>query len=117
MGVGRLDAIEVVFLLCFFAVPAWGVIDAARIPASAWRSAGRSKRFWILIQLLTLYLGAVAYVAGVRRDVLFFSAPRSTDWDEVEAADEVEPAGETTTAEKTAAGGDVETADEVEAGD
>jgi hypothetical protein len=85
--VGRLDAIEIVFLLCFFAVPAWGVIDAARLPASAWDRAGRSKRFWILLQVLTLYLGSVAYVAGVRSDVLFFTAPPSPDWDEAEAGD------------------------------
>ncbi len=85
---GRLDAIEIVFLLCFFALPAWGVIDAARLPAAAWRSAGRSKRFWILVQVLALYIGAVAYVAGVRRDVLFFTAARSPDWDEVEAGTE-----------------------------
>ena len=79
---GRLDAIEIVFLVCFFLLPLWGVLDAARIPAHAWRSAGRSKRFWILLQLATLYLGAVAYLAGVRRDVLFFTVPASPDWEE-----------------------------------
>jgi len=80
--VDRPDLIEIMFLACFFALPVWGVIDAARIPAKAWESAGRSKRFWILIQILLLYIGAVMYVAGVRRDVRFFTAPVSPDWEE-----------------------------------
>ena len=82
MGVDRPDFIEIIFLVCFFALPVWGVIDAARIPATAWESAGRSKRFWILIQILLLYIGAVMYAAGVRRDVRFFTAPVSPDWEE-----------------------------------
>lgn len=79
---GRLDLIEIVFAFCFFALPVWGVVDAARIPSSGWTRAGRSKRFWILLQILTLYIGTVAYLAGVRRDVLFFTAPPSADWEE-----------------------------------
>jgi hypothetical protein len=82
LSVDRLDVIEIISLVCFFAVPAWGVIDAARTPASAWEAAGRSKRFWILIQILLLYLGAVMYIAGVRRDVRFFTAPISPDWED-----------------------------------
>ena len=78
----RLDVIEIAFLVCFFALPAWGVFDAARIPEHAWRSAGRSKRFWIVIQIVLLYIGVVMYLAGVRRDVLFFTAPISPDWEE-----------------------------------
>lgn len=79
-----LDAIETVLLVIFLAVPLWGVFDAARIPADAWEKAGRSKRFWIAIQVVTLYIGAVAYIAGVRRDVRFFLAPPAPDWEEVE---------------------------------
>jgi predicted membrane-bound dolichyl-phosphate-mannose-protein mannosyltransferase len=80
--VDRLDVIEIIFLVCFFALPAWGVIDAARFPDEAWKAAGRSKRFWILIQIVLLYIGAVMYLAGVRRDVRFFTAPISPDWEE-----------------------------------
>jgi hypothetical protein len=79
----ELDVIEAVLLLIFLAVPLWGVVDAARIPADAWEKAGRSKRFWIAFQVVTLYIGAVAYISGVRRDVRFFLAPPAPDWEEV----------------------------------
>ncbi len=80
----RLDPIEVAALICFVALPLWGVVDAARLPKRAWEAAGRSKRFWIALQVLTLYLGAVAYLAGVRKDVRFFLAEPSPDWEEEE---------------------------------
>lgn len=79
----ELDVIEAVLLGIFLAVPLWGAVDAARIPSDAWGKAGRSKRFWIAIQVVTLYIGAVAYIAGVRRDVRFFLAPPAPDWEEV----------------------------------
>ncbi|MGQ0678242.1 MAG: hypothetical protein ACT4OM_01045 [Actinomycetota bacterium] len=78
----RLHPVEVAFLLCFIAVPIWGILDAVRIPTRAWQEAGRSKRLWILIQLALLYIGTVAYVSGVRRDVLFFTAPPAKDWEQ-----------------------------------
>lgn len=81
---GELDLIEAVVLVMFLAAPLAGVVDAALLPAEAWRKAGRSKRFWILLQVLTLYPGAVAYFAGVRRDVRFFTAPPAPDWEEVD---------------------------------
>ena len=71
-------------LLVFLAVPAAGVVDAARLPAEAWRQAGRSKRLWILLQVAGLYLGAVAYFAGVRRDVKFFTVPPAPEWEEAD---------------------------------
>lgn len=71
---------EILFALCFLLVPAWGVIDAARIPPAAWLGAGRSKRFWIALQVVTLYIGTVIYLAAVRRDVLFFTRPPDPDW-------------------------------------
>lgn len=77
-----LDFIEITILVAFLALPLFGVFDALRIPAPAWDSAGRSKRFWILLQVLTLYIGAIAYLAGVRRDVLFFTAPQAPDWED-----------------------------------
>lgn len=80
----ELDLIETILLVVFLAVPLVGVADAARLPRSAWEGAGRSKRFWILLQVLTLYLGAVAYFAGVRRDVVFFTAAPAPDWQELE---------------------------------
>jgi hypothetical protein len=82
--VKQLDLIEAVLLVLFLAVPLVGVVDAARLPSSAWEGAGRSKRFWILLQILTLYIGAVLYFAGVRRDVVFFTAPPAPDWEEVD---------------------------------
>lgn len=78
----ELDAIEVILLVVFFAVPLWGVMDAARIPSDAWQKAGRSKRFWVFLQVATLYIGAVMYIAGIRRDVRFFLAPPAPDWEE-----------------------------------
>lgn len=72
------------FLACFFLVPIAGILDAARLPKRAWDRAGRSKRFWILAQVVTLYIGTVAYWSGVRPDVKFFTVPPSPDWDEVE---------------------------------
>lgn len=81
---GNLDPIEMLLLIAFFGAPLAGVADAARLPADAWQKAGRSKRFWILLQVLTLYVGAVAYLAGVRRDVVFFTAPPAPDWEEVD---------------------------------
>lgn len=80
----ELDVIEAVLLATFLAVPLWGVADAARIPSDAWVKAGRSKRFWVTLQIVTLYIGAVAYIAGVRRDVRFFLAPPAPDWEEVD---------------------------------
>ena len=79
----ELDAIEAALLVLFLLVPLWGVVDAARIPSDAWEKASRSKSFWVGIQIFTLYLGAVAYIAGVRRDVRFFLAPPAPDWEEV----------------------------------
>lgn len=79
----ELDLIEAVLLLVFLAVPLAGAVDAARLPADAWEKAGRSKRFWIALQVVTLYLGAVAYFAGVRRDVRFFTVPPAPDWEEL----------------------------------
>ena len=81
---GSLNGIEIIFLICFFIVPVVGIVDAARLPDWAWDSAGRSKRFWILAQVLTLYIGTVAYFAGVRVDVRFFTAPIAPDWEEVD---------------------------------
>jgi hypothetical protein len=79
----ELDLIEAVLLAIFLIAPIWGVMDAARIPSDAWAKAGRSKRFWIAIQIFTLYLGTVIYVAGIRRDVRFFLAPPAPDWEDV----------------------------------
>jgi hypothetical protein len=79
----ELGAIEAVLLLTFLVVPLWGVVDAVRIPSEAWEKAGRSKRFWVALQIFTLYIGAVAYIAGVRRDVRFFLAPPAPDWEDV----------------------------------
>lgn len=76
--------IEILFLVCFFVVPVVGILDAARLPKKAWESAGRSKQFWILAQVLTLYIGTVAYFSGVRADVKFFTAPMAPDWEEVD---------------------------------
>lgn len=81
----QLDAIEATLLVIFLAVPLAGVVDAALLPSDAWTKADRSKRFWILIQVFGLYLGAVAYFAGVRRDVRFFTAPPAPDWDEAQS--------------------------------
>lgn len=78
----QLDIIETIVLIAFVLVPLAGVIDAARLPRSAWEGAGRSKRFWILVQILGLYIGALAYFAGVRRDVQFFNAAPAPDWEE-----------------------------------
>lgn len=77
-----LNPIEIGIAICFLALPLWGVIDAVRIPAHAWEKAGRNKRFWVMIQLVTLYIGSVIYLSGVRRDVLFFTAPADPDWEE-----------------------------------
>jgi hypothetical protein len=73
---------EVIFLVAMVAVPLIGIIDALLIPSSAFKSAGRSKRFWILIQILLGYLGAVIYFAAIRADVRFFMAPPHPDWEE-----------------------------------
>lgn len=81
---GSLNGIEILFLVCFFVVPVIGIVDAARLPKTAWDSAGRSKRFWILAQVVTLYIGTVAYFSGVRADVKFFTAPIAPDWEEVD---------------------------------
>lgn len=60
------------------------MLDAALLPPDAWEKAGRSKRFWILVQVLGLYIGTVLYFAGIRRDVRFFTAPPAPDWDEID---------------------------------
>lgn len=77
---GSLNGIEILFLACFGLGPLVGITDAARMPARAWQSAGRSKRFWILLQVFTLYIGTVAYWTGVRPDVKFFTAPPAPEW-------------------------------------
>lgn len=59
-----------------------GLIDAALLASPAWAAAKRSKRFWVLLQILLPYAGAVMYFAGVRPDVRFFSVPPSPDWDQ-----------------------------------
>lgn len=83
----RVGPAEIVFLLAIVALPLVGVVDAALIPASAFESAGRSKRFWILIQVFLGYIGAVIYFAAIRADVRFFTVPPSPDWeDETEAS-------------------------------
>ncbi|HVL51129.1 MAG TPA: hypothetical protein VM754_06485 [Actinomycetota bacterium] len=78
----ELDVIEAALLIVFSAAVLAGVVDAALLPKDAWEKAGRSKRFWIALQVLTLYIGAVLYFAGVRRDVRFFTAPPAPEWEE-----------------------------------
>lgn len=80
----KLDAIELTVMLVVVTLPLAGVVGAALLPADAWEKAGRSKRFWIALQVLTLYIGAVLYFAGIRRDVRFFMAPPAPDWDEID---------------------------------
>ncbi|MDQ4148424.1 MAG: hypothetical protein M3164_00265 [Actinomycetota bacterium] len=79
---GRLGLAEIVFLVVVLGLPLVGILDASLIPASAFESAGRSKRFWILIQILLGYIGAVIYFAAIRADVRFFTVPPSADWEE-----------------------------------
>lgn len=76
----KLNVLEIIFLVWVGSGYLAGLIDAALLASSAWASAGRSKRFWILLQLLLPYAGAVIYFAGVRPDVRFFSVPPSPDW-------------------------------------
>lgn len=80
-----MDVIEATLLVLFLAVPLVGVADAVRLPSDAWQKAGRSKRFWVLIQMVALYIGAILYFAGIRRDVRFFTAPPAPDWEEEDA--------------------------------
>jgi hypothetical protein len=80
---GPLGPVEIAVLVVLVVLPLVGLVDASQLPSSAFRSAGHSKRFWILAQIFLGYIGAVLYFAGIRADVRFFSAPPSPEWEEV----------------------------------
>ena len=79
---------EIAILIALVVLPVLGIVDASLLPSQAFRSAGHSKRFWILAQIILGYIAAVIYFAAIRLDVKFFSAPPSPDWEEEE-----EPSG------------------------
>jgi hypothetical protein len=87
-----LGPVEIVVVMALMVLPLLGVVDASLLPSRAFRSAGRSKRFWILAQVFLGYVGAVIYFAAIRPDVRFFATPVSPDWEEVnEGIDEEGP--------------------------
>jgi Phospholipase_D-nuclease N-terminal len=58
--------ILVVVWLIPLVLTAWGVLDAALRPDSAWATADQSKLVWVIVQLLLLVVGPVAYLVAVR---------------------------------------------------
>jgi hypothetical protein len=55
----------------------WGLVDALVRPTAAWRSAGRSKVFWVVVQILLAPLASIAYLLVVRRELRAAGAPPS----------------------------------------
>jgi hypothetical protein len=56
----------IVLWLVPLGLTAWGVLDAALRPDSAWKAADQSKPVWVLIQILLLGVGPIAYLVAVR---------------------------------------------------
>lgn len=50
-------------------VPLWGIIDAARLPGEAWRSAGQNKVASIILQIIFGLFGTIVYAMAVRPKV------------------------------------------------
>lgn len=49
--------------------PLWGIIDAARLPAEAWKRAGQSKPLFIVLQALMGVPATIVYAMAIRPKV------------------------------------------------
>jgi len=69
MNLGQTEFLLVGFIVGFFLLALWGIADAAKRPASVWVAAERSKRNWILVQILLGGIGAAVYLLTIRPDL------------------------------------------------
>jgi hypothetical protein len=83
MNIGGPEILISILIVLPLAFVAWGVIDALLHPGWAWRQAGKSKVFWIVLQvggLLFFGVGgllmAIVYLAAVRPEVVQTQAER-----------------------------------------
>lgn len=63
------EALIILIVLGVFALPIWGIIDAALLPDSAWQRAEQNKIVWILVQVFLWTLGAIVYFIAIRPKV------------------------------------------------
>jgi hypothetical protein len=71
-GSGSFILLPVLFLTA--GIPLWAVVDAVSRPASAFYDAGSNKTAWIIVLIVTLFLGfgfflGSFYLISVRRKV------------------------------------------------
>ena len=54
------------FILIFWGIPIWGVIDAAMKPDPVWTAAGQNKVVWILVMIFLGIIGTAIYFFAIR---------------------------------------------------
>jgi hypothetical protein len=65
--------IVLVMLFLGFVVPVWAVVDAANRPAAAFYGAGSNKTAWIVVIVVTFFLGFGVFLGGF---YLLFTRPK-----------------------------------------
>jgi hypothetical protein len=58
--------IGVFFVLVFWGIPIWGVVDAALKPDPVWAAAGQNKILWVALQVILGIIGTAIYFFAVR---------------------------------------------------
>ena len=57
------------FIIIFWGIPLWGIIDAAVTPDDQWARAGQNKILWVVLQLVIGIIGAAVYFISIRPKV------------------------------------------------
>jgi hypothetical protein len=67
------DLLIVIVVLVAVAVPLWAVVDAASRPASAFFGAGSNKTIWIVVIVVSWFIGLGLFLGGF---YLLFTRPK-----------------------------------------
>jgi hypothetical protein len=67
------DLLIVIVVLVAIAVPLWAVVDAASRPASAFFGAGSNKTIWIVVIVVSWFIGLGLFLGGF---YLLFTRPK-----------------------------------------
>ena len=71
-NMGAPEILAIISLLILVAIPAlflWALVDALRHPDDAWSAIGQTKIVWVLVIIFLPLLGALLYLAMIRRDL------------------------------------------------
>lgn len=54
-----------VLIVALIGVPIWAMVDAARLPAPAFRAAGHNKTLWVLLPLSVFIIAPLGLIAAI----------------------------------------------------